>query len=52
MRRTTGLAAFIFAGTLIFFFVGCQSHQAKVDELQKEYDRLANSFRRIVRPNI
>ena len=44
MRRTTRLAAFIFAGTVNFSFVGCQSHQAKVDALQKEYDQLANQF--------
>jgi hypothetical protein len=42
MRRTTPLAAFRVA--LVVFFVGCQSHQAKVDALQKEYDQLANQF--------
>ena len=26
--------------------VGCESHQAKVDDLQKEYDRLGEQFRR------
>ena len=46
MRRTTRLAAFTFTVTLIFFFVGCQSHQAKVDALQKEYDRLGAEFQK------
>ncbi len=38
MRRTTGLIALI--ATLTFMLAGCQSHQAKVDALQKEYDQL------------
>jgi hypothetical protein len=28
----------------ILFFAGCQSHQAKIDALQKEYDRLGLQF--------
>ena len=31
---------------LLLNLVGCESHQAKVDELQKEYDRLGEQFRR------
>jgi len=27
-----------------FALTGCQSHQAKVDDLQKEYDRLSQQF--------
>lgn len=46
MRRTTRLAAFTFSGTLIFSFIGCQSHQANVDALQKEYDRLGAEFQK------
>jgi len=42
MQRTTTLAAVTVA--LILFSVGCQSHQAKVDDLQKEYDRLNQQF--------
>jgi hypothetical protein len=26
--------------------MGCKSHQAKVDDLQREYDRLGKQFRR------
>ena len=29
----------------ILFFAGCQSHQAKIDALQKEYYRLNLQFR-------
>lgn len=44
MHRTVRLTAL----AAIFFLnlVGCESHQAKVDELQKEYDRLGEQFRR------
>jgi hypothetical protein len=42
MQRTTTLAAVTVA--LIVFSVGCQSHQTKVDDLQKEYDRLNQQF--------
>jgi hypothetical protein len=30
----------------VLLLVGCQSHQAKVDALQKEYDRLGAQFQR------
>jgi hypothetical protein len=30
---------------LVFTLSGCQSHQAKIDALQKEYDRLGLQFR-------
>ena len=33
------------ATVLILALSGCQSHQAKVDALQKEYDRLGDQFR-------
>ena len=46
MRRTTALAAFTLTGTLISFFAGCQSHQSKVDALQKEYDHLGAEFQK------
>ena len=42
MRRTTGLIAL--TATLTFMLAGCQSHQAKVDALQKEYDQLNQQF--------
>jgi hypothetical protein len=42
MRRTTRLA--ISAAVLIFAIAGCESHQAKVDAVQKEYDQLASQF--------
>jgi hypothetical protein len=42
MRRTIPLAAFTVA--LVFSLVGCQSHQTKVDALQKEYDQLNQQF--------
>ena len=29
----------------IMLFAGCQSHQAKIDALQKEYDRLSLQYR-------
>jgi hypothetical protein len=36
----------LFALTAILSFaaIGCQSHQAKVDALQKQYDQLAKQF--------
>lgn len=40
IRFSAVLAAFVFA------LSGCQSHQAKVDALQKEYDRLGDQFQR------
>ena len=36
----------IFAAALFLTQTGCKSHQAKVDELQKEYDRLGEQFQR------
>ena len=38
--RFTALSA-----VLILALAGCKSHQAKVDALQKEYDRLGQQFR-------
>lgn len=32
------------SAVLILALAGCKSHQAKVDALQKEYDRLAKQF--------
>jgi DnaJ-class molecular chaperone len=32
------------AGVMTFAFAGCESHQAKVDALQKQYDDLAAQF--------
>lgn len=34
----------IFIAASILALTGCESHQAKVDRLQKEYDRLAAQF--------
>lgn len=42
MRHSTKIARFTIV--LGLAFTGCQSHQAKVDALQKEYDRLASQF--------
>jgi hypothetical protein len=42
MRRKTGLIAL--TATLTFIVAGCESHQAKVDELQKEYNQLNQQF--------
>jgi hypothetical protein len=38
--RLTVLTASVLA------LAGCQSHEAKIDALQKEYDRLGEQFRR------
>ena len=35
---------FALAAVLIFALAGCQSHQAKVDALQKEYDLINQQF--------
>jgi hypothetical protein len=35
---------FALSAVLAFVLTGCQSHQAKVDALQKEYDQLAKQF--------
>jgi len=42
MRRATML--FAVATILSFAFSGCQSHQAKVAALQKQYDQLAKQY--------
>lgn len=43
MRRTAMFAVFTtFLGIAV---LGCQSHQAKVDALQKKYDQLGRQFR-------
>jgi outer membrane murein-binding lipoprotein Lpp len=34
----------IFAAASMFALAGCESHQAKVDALQKQYDQLAAQF--------
>jgi hypothetical protein len=44
MRRTTML--FALTAILPFAFIGCQSHQEKVDALQKEYDQLGQQYRK------
>jgi hypothetical protein len=36
---------FALMAVLVFTLSGCQSHQAKIDALQKEYDRLGQQFR-------
>ena len=43
MRRTAIVA--VIAVTLTIAVLGCQSHQARVDALQKEYDQLGQQFR-------
>ena len=42
MHQSTKLAAL--TTVLGLAFTGCQSHQAKVDALQKEYDKLTQQF--------
>lgn len=42
MHRTITLLAL--TTILTFAAIGCQSHQTKIDALQKEYDQLANQF--------
>jgi hypothetical protein len=44
MRRKTMLLAF--PALLGCLLIGCKSHQAKVSDLQNEYDRLAKQFQR------
>jgi outer membrane murein-binding lipoprotein Lpp len=34
----------VLSATSVLVLAGCESHQAKVDRLQKEYDRLAAQF--------
>jgi hypothetical protein len=36
----------ILAAASVLALAGCESHQSKVDALQKEYDRLGEQFRR------
>ncbi len=43
MRHATIVTAT--AVTLTIAVLGCQSHQAKVDALQKKYDQLGQQFR-------
>lgn len=33
------------AGVMTFAFAGCESHQAKVDALQKEHDRISQQYK-------
>ena len=42
MRNCTAIV--LSAALLASALTGCENHQAKVDALQKEYDRLANQF--------
>jgi hypothetical protein len=44
MRHSTKIVAL--TAVLAFAIAGCQSHQAKVDALQKEYDDLEQQFRK------
>ena len=44
MRHSSKLLALM--ATLSFAFAGCENHQAKVDALQKEYDRLGEQYRK------
>jgi hypothetical protein len=37
---------FFLAVVMTFAFVGCESHQAKIDALQKEYDRLSAQMKK------
>jgi hypothetical protein len=36
----------LLAVMMTFAFVGCESHQAKIDALQKDYDNLEAQFRK------
>jgi cell division protein FtsL len=36
----------VFAAASVLTLAGCESHQANVDGLQKEYDRLAAQFQK------
>ena len=44
MSRTTLL--FVFTAVLTIELTGCQSHQAKVDDLQKQYDQIGQQYRK------
>lgn len=37
---------FLLGVAMTFAFVGCESHQAKIDALQKEYDRLSEQMKK------
>ncbi len=43
MRRTVMFA--VFTAILGISVLGCQSHQAKLDALQKKYDQLGKQYR-------
>jgi len=42
MHRTEWLT--ILTAVLVLSSIGCKSHQARIDELQKEYDQLGAQF--------
>ncbi len=44
MRHSTKVIA-LTAG-LVFAFTACENHQAKIDALQKEHDRLSQQYQR------
>ena len=44
MHRTEWLT--ILTAVLLLNSIGCKSHQARIDELQTEYDRLGAQFQR------
>jgi hypothetical protein len=44
MRRTEWLT--IVTAVLLLSSIGCKSHQARIDELQREYDQLGSQFQR------
>jgi hypothetical protein len=44
MWRTEWLK--ILAALVLLNSIGCKSHQVRIDELQKEYDRLGSQFQR------
>jgi hypothetical protein len=41
-----GTRRFALAALLLVAFLGCQSHEARVDSLQKEYDQLGQQYRK------
>jgi hypothetical protein len=40
------LRLLIFVAVVTFALAGCESHQAKIDALQQEYDRLGAQFQK------
>jgi hypothetical protein len=44
MHRTEWLS--ILTAVLLLSSIGCKSHQARIDELQREYDQLGSQFQR------